>query len=478
MIKNLNKVTLNNNKFKIFNYKKKPIKIKNKYCNISKKKLLLNNKPLLIENSILNKPSTQTKNTTFLFKYSLAFFYIFITRALFFILIKNLSTQDLISQLSTNNFIEFSNSFFIKNLINLNINSLGILPCINASIVMQVLISQTNYFNDLLQNRGLKGKKTFEYWNRILILILSLFISYYYTSYLWPYIEDLSSNWYAESLITMTCGTYIDLLIADKITNLKLGSGLSIILLYNLLSNVNLTKYFSINMTTDLDYYSKIIVLFLFIFFSLLLIAIQDTEKNISIVYDKININESKKISLKTERKDKQFYADLKSLPLKINPAGILSLFLIYFLNQFNLSGTTTNSINENSITSALYFSTYLLASTALVTLFNYIFSVQKIKLNELTEKLKSQNAFISGVRSGLQTKKTINLTILSSSIIGSLSLVLAYQSILYTENYFGFKLTQGFSGNIIFILTSISIDLTKRIFSETSILKYNKFRF
>mmetsp|Transcript_5800 Transcript_5800/g.7721 ORF Transcript_5800/g.7721 Transcript_5800/m.7721 type:complete len:218 (+) Transcript_5800:2403-3056(+) len=213
MLKNTHKITLNSNKFNIFINKKKPIEINYKCHHLAKKKLYLKKNPQLIENNILKKPVVQTKNSTFFFKYSLAFFYIFVTRVLFFILIKNLSTQDLISQLSTDDFIEVSNSFFIKNLINLNINSLGILPCINASIVMQVLISQTTYFNDLLQNRGLKGKKTFEYWNRILILFLSLFISYYYTSYLWPYIEDLSSSWYTQSLISMTCGTYIDLLV-------------------------------------------------------------------------------------------------------------------------------------------------------------------------------------------------------------------------------------------------------------------------
>merc|ERR1711976_833302 len=166
--------------------------------------------------------------------------YLFFLRACYFIQINNFEVQDIENMLKNENLNNISSNILSANIFKFSILTLGVLPCLNSNIVIQLLSGQLDYFKNLVNNNGIKGRIIIEYWNRIFVSLFSLLGSYYYLSLLWPYVDGLSTDLYLFSLLKLVCGSLLTLWVSDKINNLKLGSGLSIIILFNLISNIQI----------------------------------------------------------------------------------------------------------------------------------------------------------------------------------------------------------------------------------------------
>jgi len=404
-------------------------------------------------------------------KLSLTFIYLFVIRSLGYLVINNLSIEDIDYKLSLKEVEILKKNFFIENLLNLNINSLGILPCLNAGIIMQLLTSRVNYFEELAKSNSLKGRETIEYWNRFIIFILSIIGSIYYFSYTWPYIKNLSLSWIVDDFFKLSCGTFINLLIADKITTFRLGSGISVILLYNLLSNFEISKLLETSQINAYSFVAKFLIITSVFVFSVMLITIQEAEK-------KVIINFDNELKLKQRSSFSTIKTSFGYLPLKINPSGVLTLIVLTVLIQItkNISAVPSNTLNiiNNGGVELLK----ILSIISIVTLFNLTFANQKLKTEDLVENLKTQNAFLTGIRPGKKTQDKINLTLFNTTLIGTTLLTVALFTLIKLENSLSLNITQGLSGNLILILTGVTLDLSKRIYTESSVFNYEEIKF
>lgn len=80
-------------------------------------------------------------------------------------------------------------------------------------------------------------------------------------------------------------------------------------------------------------------------------------------------------------------------------------------------------------------------------------------------------------IRSGEKTKSMINYSILSINIIGGVLLSFLIFATDLISKTLGIEILEGISGNIIVLTSSISLDLFRRTYGETSLIKYEDYK-
>ena len=166
-------------------------------------------------------------------------FIIFVIRIGNFIPIPNIDQRYLVNILnSTSSLKPFFNS---ENLV-LSVFSLGILPNINASILIQLLTSALPFIEKLQKEEGESGRRQIKQYTRILTLILAIFESLSIASSLRPIIFNWNIDVCFQITLTLTTGSMIVLWLSDLITENGIGNGSSLLISLNIVQVRKLTN--------------------------------------------------------------------------------------------------------------------------------------------------------------------------------------------------------------------------------------------
>jgi len=228
-----------------------------------------------------------------------------------YIPIANVDQKYLINVISSNPSLKLL--FNTKYLI-LNVFTLGIIPTINSSIVIQTLINLFPYFQKL-QKEGRSGRKQIKQYTRFLTLILAFFQSLSITFALKPILFNYNFEIFFQITLTLTTGGMIILWLSDLITEFGIGNGSSIILALNIISTLPNTLNLIIQSETSFSTF-KIIFSFL-----ILIVGIIYLQEGINV----IPLITSKQLLIKNKKKFKKIYLQ-SFLPLKINQVGVMPI--------------------------------------------------------------------------------------------------------------------------------------------------------
>nr|UYM51500.1 translocation protein secY [Candidatus Phytoplasma vitis]UYM51503.1 translocation protein secY [Candidatus Phytoplasma vitis]UYM51506.1 translocation protein secY [Candidatus Phytoplasma vitis]UYM51509.1 translocation protein secY [Candidatus Phytoplasma vitis]UYM51512.1 translocation protein secY [Candidatus Phytoplasma vitis] len=360
--------------------------------------------------------------------------------------------------------LKFLESIFSSNP-SLCILSLGVMPYVTASIVIQ--LSQKVFpFMKEWQEQGEKGKRKINIWTRILTILLSL-------GHGWTFIQIespslLSSNFIFRTLFFLTVGVFISVWLADLITSKGLGNGISILIAIGMADK--LYKTFEYLLFTNGSEIQRILILISY--FILLILTII-----LSSAYLKIPINYA--INRNNDKIDKY-------IPIKLNTSGILPIiFADAFLNLikqisvfFPKNGTFSRYIDifvRSRSELGIYFFVYVL----LIMLFSFFSSFMTINPKDVAEHLSKQNAYLKDVQPGLPTVKKIVREMFKITFLGScfLTLLAATPDII---NYLaGSEISQKitFGGTSLLIIVGVALESIQDMKAKNNVQRiYNKF--
>jgi preprotein translocase subunit SecY len=373
-------------------------------------------------------------------------FIIIILRIGNYIPIANVDQKYLINVISSNPSLKLF--FNTKNLI-LNVFTLGIIPTINSSIVIQTLINLFPYFQKL-QKEGRSGRKQIKQYTRFLTLILAFFQSLSITFALKPILFNYNFEIFFQITLTLTTGGMIILWLSDLITEFGIGNGSSIILALNIISTLPNTLNLIIQSETPFSTF-KIIFSFL-----ILIVGIIYLQEGINV----IPLITSKQLLIKNKKKFKKIYLQ-SFLPLKINQVGVMpiifsSTLLGIFFNIGNFFVSKIPLISYFIVPEFIKFF-YILVNFFLIVIFSFFYSNFLLNPKDLAKELNQMEVVIENVRPGKQTflflKKILKyLTIIGSIFLGILG------TFANTNNTAGFGITS------LIILVGVIIDITRQI--------------
>jgi preprotein translocase subunit SecY len=178
---------------------------------------------------------------------------------------------------------------FAKNLTGssfLGVGSLGILPYINSSIVIQLLTPVIPALERLQKEEGELGRQQISKYTRYLTFGWALILS---TSVAFFLVKPIVFNWSIvlalKIIVALTTGSMLSMWFAELITNENLGNGSSMIIFINIIGSIpanfnefsqNLTATSSINNILTIT-----VVLLLYLFIVCMIVLVQESYKKL-----------------------------------------------------------------------------------------------------------------------------------------------------------------------------------------------------
>jgi len=345
---------------------------------------------------------------------------------------------------------------FAKNLTGssfLGIGSLGILPYINSSIIIQLLTPIVPSLERLQKEEGELGRQQINRYTKYLTLGWALILS---TACAFVLVKPVIFNWSLilalKIILSLTTGSMLSMWFAEIITNENLGNGSSMIIFINIIGGLpaGITEFTNnLNSTNGIN--SLLIVasiLFVYLLIVCIIVLVQDSYKKINIVSARqLNFNYSEQNSQNLELKNSY-------IPIKLNQGGIMPLVfsttvatLLFYPLQLGL--TKVLSLAGGSTTNVLTLISFLL-NIILVVFFSSFYALLVLKPKDLSDNLTKMAYAIPGFKQGKQTTQYLEQIISRLAFMGGL--FLAFLA------FFPFLLTTIFNLGVFKNLTSLVI--------------------
>ena len=332
--------------------------------------------------------------------------------------------------------------------------SLGIIPFINSSIVVDLLTALFPYLEKLQAEEGEMGRKKLTLYKKLLTLFFSVVQSTFLILYIKPYFYDTDILNLVTTGIELISGSMIIVWLSSVIDNKGIGNGTSLIILTNIVIGILGKQTFEIASKVTTMFYLEV----LFILILMIFICISQTARiNIDVVSARqlafLENLEQTNISNKT---NKSFQLKENGLSIRLNQAGIFPIIIASNLVPF-ISYLSNNIIGENKIIGTFIY--YLL-----IIGFNYFYTIVFWDPEKISEQLRKASVSIVNITPGKETISYLENVVRSTSIVGGISLCIILFFYDFTKQFIQGNLLNQINISSLIIVVGVAYELQKTI--------------
>ncbi|KAK7411543.1 hypothetical protein VNO78_02977 [Psophocarpus tetragonolobus] len=375
-----------------------------------------------------------------------------------------------IGNLDQNSLLSTLDSFSGGGIGRLGVCSLGIVPFINAQIVFQLLAQVYPKLQDLQKKEGEAGRKKVLQYTRYASVGFAIVQAIGQVLYLRPYVNDFSTEWVLSSIILLTLGSVFTTYIGERITDLKLGNGTSLLIFTNIISYLPASFGRTIAQAyNDANYIGLATIIVSFFLLVVGIVYVQEAER-------KIPLNYASRFTSRSAGLEKSAY-----LPFKVNSSGVMPI--IFSTSSLALPGTLARFTGLTVLKKAAVGlnpggSLYLPFNILLIAFFNYYYTFLQLDPDDVSEQLKRQGASIPLVRPGRSTATFIKNVLSRISVLGSTFLAILAAGPAVVEQITHLTAFRGFAGTSILILVGCATDTARKVQAEIISQKYKNIEF
>ena len=358
----------------------------------------------------------------------------------------------------------------------LGIGSLGILPYINSSIVIQLLTPIIPFLERLQKEEGELGRQQITKYTRYLTLGWALILS---TGVAFILVKPVIFNWNSilalKIIFSLTTGSMLSMWFAELITKENLGNGSSMIIFINILGGLpaSISEFNSSleNSSSISNFATLSSAYIIYIVIVALIVLVQDSYKKVSIVSARqLNFNYLEQSSTSTKLKNSY-------IPIKLNQGGIMPLvfsttiatFLFYPL-QLALSKV----LPVDLLTTFLTFASFGL-NLVLVVFFSTFYALLVLKPKDLSDNLTKMTYNVPGLKQGKETTRYLEQVISRLAFMGGIFLAFLAFFPLLVGNIFQFNIFKNLTSLI--ILIGVITDVTSQVKGYLVSQNYESFK-
>ncbi|KAI7991574.1 hypothetical protein LOK49_LG12G00025 [Camellia lanceoleosa] len=162
--------------------------------------------------------------------------YLALSRLGIYVPLGGVNREAFVGNLDQNSLLSTLDSFSGGGIGRLGICSLGIVPFINAQIVFQLLTQIYPKLQELQKREGEAGRKKILQYTRYASVGFAIVQAIGQVLYLRPYVDDFSTQWVLASVTLLTLGSVLTTYIGERISDLKLGNGTSLLIFTSIIS--------------------------------------------------------------------------------------------------------------------------------------------------------------------------------------------------------------------------------------------------
>ena len=360
--------------------------------------------------------------------------------------------------ISSNPIVSFLNIFSGGGFASIGIFALGIVPYINASIIIQLATTSIPSLERLQKEEGEAGRQKISQITRYLALgwaaVQSLGVSFWVR----PYVFNWDTQFVIQMTLALTTGSMLIMWFSEQITEKGIGNGPSLLIFINIIAGLPKLiqqKSSVVNVNTQLTELFVLASIFLIMIVGI--IFIQEGTRRIPIV--------SARQLGKGQSQSKTSY-----LPLRLNQGGVMPIIFASAIlvlpayltqiikNQFLLN--FLNLLSPNSGDKNLYLIFYF----SLILFFSYFYASLIINPNDVSQNLKKMESSIPGVRPGKATTDYLQKTLNRLTFLGALFLAFIAVIPSVIENITNISTFKGLGATSLLILVGVAIDTSRQI--------------
>jgi len=357
--------------------------------------------------------------------------------------------------------------------------SLGIMPYISASIIIQLLGAVFPYFQKL-QKEGEEGRKKINQLTRLGTIPVAALQA-------WGISVQLASRRAGDlniispevsmvvftiaTVVFLTAGTIMLMWFGEQITERGIGNGISLIIFIGIIDRFPYSIFdeYQIIASGVRNILIEVIYVAGFVFIIAGVIAVTIATRKIPVQYAKRVVGR------------KVFGGVTQYIPLKVNQAGVMPLIFaqsIMFIPSTVLS-FFPNSDFMQSVAKYFEYESYFYSFiyALLIIFFTYFYTAIAFNPKDVAENMRKQGGFIPGVRPGRPTSDFIDNILTKITLPGSIFLaIIAIIPSFLMKLGISTGLAQFFGGTSLLIIVGVALDTLQQIESHLLMRHYDGF--
>ncbi len=375
---------------------------------------------------------------------------------------------------------------------NCAIFSLGIMPYISASIMLQLLGAVIPSLAKLQREDG--GRQKISQYTRYATVVLCIFQGYLLAkSFENPqgslnFLPGITTTEQKMGLslvdenvrglgfeiitvISMLAGTMLLMWLGDQITERGIGNGISLIITIGIVARLPaalIQAWHTFVPSAGVQAKANPLVLVAMVAFFIIviasIIAITQAQRKISVTYARRVVGR------------KEYRGGTQTLPLKLNYAGVMPIIfgqslLIFPSTMINMlfpNSPTARNIASSLASGGAHYVLYAL----MIFFFSYFWVAMMFQPNQIAEDLKKNGGYIPGVRPGKPTAEFLDFTMSRLTFAGAIFLIAVaiLPQAISQQLHVPYITAQFFGGTSLLIIVGVILDTMRQI--ETHLLQ------
>jgi preprotein translocase subunit SecY len=354
-----------------------------------------------------------------------------------------------------------------------SIFTLGIMPYVTSSIVMQLLTVVVPKL-DQLNKEGEQGRRKINQLTRYGTILVAAVQSWFAASY----VESLSSSgaevvanpgfgFHLLTVLTMTTGTTVIMWLGELITEQGIGNGSSLIIFAGIIAAMPdaLTRFLAGGGGGEVGGLTILFMLLLVISTIAAICFFERAHRRIPVQYTKRQVG-------------RKMYSGAQSyLPLKINVSGVIppifaSSILMFPAQIASMSGSRWMQEFSSVLHPADW--RYNAIFTALNVFFAFFYTSVVFNPVDVADNLKKSGGFIPGIRPGKNTAQYIERVLSRITFAGALYLSVVCMIPALLQKYMSVPFY--FGGTGLLIVVGVALDTVQQIESHLITRNYEGF--
>jgi preprotein translocase subunit SecY len=377
------------------------------------------------------------------------------------------------------------------------IGSLGIMPYISATIILQLLGAVVPQLSKLMREEG--GRVKIIQYGRYLTVLLCLGQGtamalgwenpqkVFGGSFQGSLVLLDNIWWYRiQTVLVLTTGTMLLMWLGEQITDRGIGNGVSLVITIGIVSRMPqslmgawLMFFPGKGMESQYNLFHFIAMVLLLLAVVAAIIAVTQAQRKIPVQYAQRAVGR------------KLMTGGTSFMPLRVNYAGVMPIIFAQAILMFPgkifqmLAGATRDSMPGfsgllDSMAAALQYGsfTYLTVEGLMILFFTYFWVATQFNEVQIADDLKKYGGYIPGVRPGQATCDFLHRAMSRITLAGGIFLVIIaiIPGLMYHVAGINFQVGQFFGGTSMLITVGVLLDTTRQIESHLMMRHYDGF--
>jgi len=353
---------------------------------------------------------------------------------------------------------------------NFSVLALGVMPYINASIIIQLLTSVVPQLEELAKS-GEEGRDKIAQYTRWGAILLAIVQGFGITVWM----ENLGvvaiAGWgYRMTVIlTLTAGSMFLMWLGEIVSDFGIGNGISLIIFGGIVARLvpQFVRTISLIRVGEINALLFAITLVIAGFIIAFVVEFQEAQRKIPVQYAKRVVGR------------RVYGGQSTHIPIRVIQGGVIPiifassilLFPATLAQFFQGSGFMKTIADALAPNSALYIVLY----AALIMFFTYFYTAVTFNPMELAENMKKYGGFVPGIRPGKPTVEYIDRCLSRITLWGSLALVFI-AVVPNAMERFTKVTTFYFGGTAILIMVGVAIETVSQLEAQLLMRHYEGF--